>query len=203
MIEDEYYTIKDTSEGLYKEKGSKFIARAIPVESEEEVRKKLEDIRKEYHTARHHCYAYQLGADKGIYRVNDDGEPSGTAGRPIYNQILSKNLTNILVVVIRYFGGTKLGASGLVNAYKTSTREALENAGIISRTVNDFYEVLFDYSETNNIMKIINEHDVRIISQDFDMKCHLTFSIRKRNSETIFKKIANNKNLKINYLRTE
>ena len=131
MLDDTYKTIASTSEGIYKEKGSKFLAFAIPVVSEAEIKEHIDKIKKEYYDARHHCYAYILGADKATYRINDDGEPSGTAGRPIHGQLLSKDLTNTLVVVVRYFGGIKLGVSGLITAYKAATKDALDNAVVI------------------------------------------------------------------------
>ncbi len=203
QINDTYRTIQGISEGLYKEKGSKFIAQAFPVHDEDEIKTHLETVRKTYHGARHHCYAYQLGIEKVINRSNDDGEPSGTAGKPIFNQILSKDLTNILVIVTRYFGGKKLGASGLVNAYKTATRYALDNASFIERTIKDIYQVKFRYEDTNVIMKIIGEKNLQQLEQVFDIESKIIFSIRKSESDRIFKLISRNKKLEIRYLRTE
>ena len=142
LSEDTYKTIYEVSEGNIKEKGSKFIAIAIPVISEEEIKSKLDELRKEYYDARHHCYAYRLGFEKLVYRYNDDGEPSGTAGRPIYGQIVSKDLTDVLVVVIRYFGGTKLGVSGLINAYKTASKEALNNQRLLLKQFRIFIRLI-------------------------------------------------------------
>lgn len=203
VCEDTYKTVHKTSEGIYKEKGSKFIAIAVPVGNEDEVKDKLAEIKKEYHDARHHCYAYRLGFDKSVYRINDDGEPSGTAGRPIYGQIISKDLTNILVVVIRYFGGTKLGVSGLISAYKTSTKDALENAEILEKKIEDIYQVNFEYENMNDVMKIIKDEGLKQISQSFDLKCMIRFRVRKSSSEKVLERFGKIKKLEINYLRTE
>ena len=201
--EDTYKTIGKISEGIYKEKGSKFIAKACPVVDEKEIKSTIEKYRKEFHDARHLCYAYRLGFDKAVYRVNDDGEPSGTAGRPIYGQILSRDLTNIMVVVVRYFGGTKLGVSGLINAYKTATKEALENAEIITKTIQDIYQVNFEYESMNDVMKIIKEENVNQIFHSFDLNCIIKFSVRKNNSDKLVERFSKIKNLIINYLHTE
>ena len=202
MFDDTYRTITAPSEGIYKEKGSKFIALAFPLKTEEEVKEKLEEVRKEYHDARHHCYAYVLGFDKSATRYNDDGEPSGTAGRPIFGQLQSKDLTNILVIVIRYFGGTKLGVSGLITAYKTATREALETADIISLTVNDTYQLSFEYPLMNEVMRVLKDEDLKILKQDFQISCKLNFSVRKKNSNRIYEKFRNIHGVKIDYLKT-
>ena len=179
IFDDTYQTISSSSQGIYKEKGSKFIALAFPVSSEEDIKLQLAVLRKEYHDARHHCYAYCLGYDKSAWRVNDDGEPSGTAGKPIFSQIQSKELTNILIVVIRYFGGIKLGIPGLINAYRTAAREALEQASIVTRTVKEIYEVSFEYPLMNDVMKIIKEEHVDILGQEFENACKIRFSIRR------------------------
>ncbi len=200
---DTYKAISDLSNGIYKEKGSKFIAQAMPVQSVKDINKKLEITKKKYNAARHHCYAYQLGVEKHIFRFNDDGEPSGTAGKPIYNQILSYDLTNILIVVTRYFGGIKLGTSVLANAYKTAARYALENAIIQSKTINDIYEIEFEYEDTNDVMKIINKEKLQQIDKVFDIKCKLKIEVRKNDAEKVYNLFKKNKKLKINYLRTE
>lgn len=202
LFEDTYRTITTTSEGYYKEKGSKFIAFALPAENETEVKQHLERIKKEYYDARHHCFAYRLGADKLVYRVNDDGEPSGTAGRPIFGQIQSNDLTNILIVVIRYFGGTKLGVRGLINAYKTASIDALEKAKIITKTVNDVYEVKYQYEKMNSVMKIVKDEGLNIFDQQFEIDCSIKFVVRKKYSQVIFEKFQNINNLKIKYLYT-
>jgi uncharacterized YigZ family protein len=202
-IIDTYKTILKEGEGIYKEKGSKFIAKAFPVQSEEEVKEIMDKLKKDFHDARHHCYAFCIGNDYSFYRFGDDGEPSGTAGRPIYNQILSKEVTNVLVVVIRYFGGTKLGASGLVNAYKTSAREALESVKIFTKTINDYFEIIYEYQDTNEVMKLINDELINVISQDFEVKCKICISVRKKDSERMIDKFKKNNKLNINYLKTE
>ncbi|MDZ7744080.1 MAG: YigZ family protein [Bacteroidota bacterium] len=199
---DTYKTISRKAEGLYKEKGSKFIALALPVESEEDVKLRMDELKKEYHDARHHCYAFCIGKDYSFYRFGDDGEPSGTAGRPIYNQILSYEVTNTLVVVIRYFGGTKLGASGLVNAYKTAARDALASAYIVKKYIMDYFEILYDYAQTNDVMKLVSDEAINIISQDFEIKCKMGISVRKSESGRIVNKMEKNNKLVINYLKT-
>ena len=202
LFEDTYNTIRKAATGIYKDKGSKFIAIAHPVLTEDEIKSKLEDIRKEYHDARHHCYAWMLGHDKLAHRFNDDGEPSGTAGRPIFGQIQSKDLTNVLVVVVRYFGGTKLGVSGLITAYKSATRDALETAGIITLTVNDIYELSFEYPLMNDVMRVIKEENLSVESQDFQLSCKLTFSVRKNFSNKMYERFRKIHGVKINYLNT-
>lgn len=197
LFDDTYKTVKDRSEGLYKEKGSRFIAVAFPVCSEDEVKECLAELRKEYHDARHHCYAYILGPSKDAYRVNDDGEPSGTAGRPIYGQLLSKDLTNTLVVVIRYFGGIKLGVSGLINAYKTAAKDALENATIIEKTVNDKYRIHFDFSDMNGVMLILKDSCVQIMEQSFETDYVMEFVVRRREAERIVTALKKLQTLKI------
>jgi uncharacterized YigZ family protein len=186
MFSDTYKTIEGLANGVFKNKGSKFIAFAYPVKNETEVKEKLLYLKKEYHDARHHCFAYVLGLDKTVYRVNDDGEPSGTAGKPILGQINSKDLTNILIVVIRYFGGTLLGVSGLINAYKQATIAALNNANIIEKTVNEIYIVRVPYDAMNDVMKILKEEKAEIINQYFENENSLIkFSIRKSLAITI------------------
>ncbi len=185
LFDDTYRTIKEKSTGLYKEKGSKFIALAMPFESEAAIKAELESIRKEYYDARHHCYAYVLGPDKSAWRVNDDGEPSGTAGRPIHGQIQSFDLTNILVVVIRYFGGTKLGVSGLINAYKSATQDALQQAEIIEKTVNEIYELKFTYANMNDVMRVVKDENVDIIDSQFGIECIITYRIRKSMADIV------------------
>jgi len=177
-MEDIYKTVKGVSEGFYKEKGSKFIARAYHVESEEEVKEILQSLRKEFYDARHHCYAWRIDVRNEKTRSNDDGEPSGTAGKPILNQLFSFELFDVLVVVIRYFGGTKLGVSGLINAYKTATRESLVNDNIFEKEVRDTYQVGFDYLVMNSVMRAIKEEGLVIKEQQFDNYCNITLEIR-------------------------
>ncbi len=202
LFEDTYHTITKASEGLFKDRGSKFIARAFPASTEDQVKNILEDLRKEYHDARHHCYAYVLGVDKSAHRYNDDGEPSGTAGRPIFGQLQSNDLTNTLVVVIRYFGGTKLGVSGLINAYKTATSIALEAAGIEERTIEDVYRLSFEYPLMNEVMRVIKDEGLEVVDQDFQLSCKLDFSVRKTNSERICERFRQIYGVQIAYLKT-
>lgn len=185
MFEDSYKTIAKPAEGSYSEKRSKFLAYAFPVQSEQEVKQRLAEIQKKHWDARHHCYAYILGAHKDAYRMNDNGEPSGTAGRPIYGQLLSKDLTNTLVIVVRYFGGIKLGVSGLQNAYKVAAKEALDAAVIEERTVQETYRVTFEYVKMNDIMQILKDPEVQVLDRQSYMQCIYTISVRQRESDRI------------------
>jgi len=203
LFEDTYHTISSRTTGLYKEKGSKFIALAIPVKDENEVKQELEQIRKDYYDARHHCYAYIIGFDKSAWRANDDGEPSGTAGRPIYGQLQSKDLTNVLIVVVRYFGGIKLGVSGLINAYKSAAADALEQADIIEKTVNEIYELKFNYDAMNDIMKIVKDDGLLLLNTQFDLECSLTYKIRKKDADRVNEKFRKTYRCKIIYLKSE
>lgn len=185
MFEDTYKTITSPSTGSYSEKRSKFLAYAFPVQTEQQVKERLTEIQKKHNDARHHCYAYILGPRKDAYRMNDNGEPSGTAGRPIHGQLMSKDLTNTLVIVVRYFGGIKLGVSGLQNAYKIAAKEALDAATIIEKTIDETYEVTFEYLQMNNVMQLMKDPYVTIISQQSDMNCTIQFSVRQREAERI------------------
>ena len=185
MFEDSYKTIAKRAEGSYSEKRSKFLAYAFPVQNEQEVKQRLAEIQKKHWDARHHCYAYILGAHKDAYRMNDNGEPSGTAGRPIYGQLLSKDLTNTLVIVVRYFGGIKLGVSGLQNAYKVAAKEALDAAVIEERTVQETYRVTFEYVKMNDIMQILKDPEVQVLDRQSYMQCIYTISVRQRESDRI------------------
>lgn len=176
-MKDTYNTITAASEGLFTDRGSKFIAYAFPIKSEEEIKEYLEEIKKEHWKARHHCYAWRLGTDGNTYRANDDGEPSGTAGKPILGQLDSFEITDTLVVVVRYFGGTKLGVGGLINAYKSAAIDALQQVEIISKTIDNYYKIVYDYSITSQIMNFVNHHQLHIIHQDFGEKAMMKFSI--------------------------
>ncbi|MEI6433532.1 MAG: YigZ family protein [Bacteroidota bacterium] len=176
---DVYLSVAGESQGVYREKASKFIAFALPVSTEEEVKEKLDSIRKAYHDANHHCYAYRLGHENPIYRTNDDGEPSGSAGKPVYGQILSTRLSDILIVVIRYFGGTKLGIPGLIHAYRTAAREALDKAQIVEKTIKINFRVIFCYESMNDIMRIIKEEQIKIVRQITGEHCTIEFRVRK------------------------
>ncbi len=184
-----FATIKSASEGLYKEKGSKFIALAIPVMSVAEVDDHLSALRKKYHDARHHCYAYILKPEADVFRANDDGEPNHSAGDPILGQIRSFKLTNVLVIVVRYFGGTKLGVSGLINAYKTSTKNALDNASIITRKVTMDVTLLFPYKSTNEVMKLLDEVEIKVGTQTFDNDCKIAGTIPIQNANLLNTKV--------------
>ena len=199
-MEDLYKEIKQEGEGIYKEKGSKFIARSFKVNSKEDVNDALEILKKEFYDARHHCYAYIIGPDKKEYRINDDGEPSGSAGRPIHGQLLSFDLTNVLVVVVRYFGGTKLGVPGLIRAYKESTKEALEMSGLVEKTVNDIYELVFDYPLMNDVMNVIKAESINTVKNEFELKCTIHLSIRQSESERIMEKFDRIYGVEVNYL---
>ncbi|ADY51476.1 Uncharacterized protein family UPF0029, Impact, N-terminal protein [Pseudopedobacter saltans DSM 12145] len=202
LFEDTYRTIEDASEGIFRDKGSKFIAYAYPLTNEEQVKDIVFQLKKEHPKARHHCYAWRLSPDRNIFRINDDGEPSGTAGRPILNTLLSQDVTNILVVVVRYFGGTLLGVPGLINAYKTATEEALANAKIVEKTVNDIYSLSFDYLQMNNIMRIIKEEELNPTNQTFDLQCSMEISIRKSDLDKVLGKIEKIEGINIKYIRT-
>ena len=183
---DLYKTIDFPSEEvLLKEKNSKFFGYAIPVTSEEDVKENLERLRKEHFSARHWCYAYQIGTEKIQYRANDDGEPNNSAGMPIYGQIQSFEVTNILVVVVRYFGGVKLGVGGLISAYKTAAQMALENATIIEKTIDKHFIISFGYAHMNKVMRIIKEKNLQIVSQKMEMDCKIEISIRKKNVQNL------------------
>jgi uncharacterized YigZ family protein len=175
---DTYLTISSVSEALYKDKGSKFYAFAYPVQSVEQIKEILAEKRKEYYDARHVCYAYMLGYERNVFRANDDGEPSGTAGRPILGQINSSNLTDILIIVVRYFGGTLLGTSGLIQAYKTSAAEAIAAATIEERIVEKTFVSKFGYQDLNAVMRIMKDFDLAIVNQIQEMDCTLYFRIR-------------------------
>lgn len=179
MTEDTYKTIAALAESVYTEKRSKFIAIALPVRTLAEIKAYLDDYQKKYYDARHVCYAYMLGAERKEFRANDNGEPSGTAGKPILGQINSKELTDILVIVVRYFGGIKLGTSGLIVAYKTAAAQALSEAQIIEKTVDEQVTVVFEYPFMNDIMRIVKEESPEILNQSYDMDCVMTLRIRK------------------------
>ena len=185
MADDTYKTITGVVDSCYTEKRSRFIAYAVPVRTVEEVKEQVDKFRKQYYDARHVCWAYMLGPDRSTFRANDDGEPSGTAGKPILGQINSLELTDILVVVIRYFGGIKLGTGGLIVAYRAAAAEALSLAEIEERTVDEEITVQFDYPFMNGIMRIIKEDNPEVLSQSFDMNCEMTLRIRKSEADKL------------------
>ncbi len=179
-MEDSYKTIEAKTEGLYKEKGSKFIAFAFPVYTEDEIKNILEDLRGKYYDARHHCYAYRLGADKLRFRANDDGEHSSTGVKPILGQIVSNDLTNILIVVVRYFGGIKLGVSGLINAYRTAAADALAHAVVVEKTEDEVIKIKFSYGVLNDVMRIIKDIEPAILERNFELECYMTLALRRK-----------------------
>ncbi|MCX6327633.1 MAG: YigZ family protein [Bacteroidia bacterium] len=202
MESDSYKTIKSSSQGIYKEKGSRFIAFAYPVSDQEETIPIIHKIRKEHHEARHHCYAYMIGRERLIWRVNDDGEPSGTAGRPILGQINSSGLTNILIIVSRYFGGTLLGVSGLINAYRTAAASAIKNAEIIECTLQEYYEITYPFVSMNDVMKILKEEDTGQSNQVFDLECCIKVNFRASAREKILNRLSRIEGMKYKYLET-
>ncbi len=192
---DEYLSIDGESQGVYREKASKFIAIAVPVSTEDEVKLKLDALRKQFHDANHHCFAYRIGNESPIYRSNDDGEPSGSAGKPIYGQILSTGLSDILIVVIRYFGGTKLGIPGLIHAYRTSAREAIDQAVIIKKTITINSKVIFDYESMNQVMRILKDEHVKIQRQTTEERCTIEFQVRKSSWPAVESRLTSVKKL--------
>ena len=189
-LKDSYLTIAEPAEAIYKERSSKFLTYAYPVESEAEIKELLDALRKQYYDATHHCYAYRLGAHGEMFRANDDGEPSGTAGKPILGQLLSANLTNCLVVVVRYFGGTKLGVSGLIQAYKESTAEVIAVSKIIEKTVDRVVKIDFDYTSMNGVMRIVKEMNPRIDEQVFDNICKMSLRLRESEADILTAKLS-------------
>ena len=186
-LKDTYFTIeKPSSEILFKEKNSKFYGYAFPISSENEIKQHLEILRKKHFGAVHFCYAYQLGTDTISYRANDDGEPNNTAGMPIYGQIQSFNVTNVLVVVVRFFGGVKLGVGGLITAYRESAKMALETAAIIEKTIDIHYIITFDYKNMNKVMRVIKEKNLILISQKMEESCQIEIATRKKNANMVF-----------------
>lgn len=198
---DTFNTINTASEAsLYKEKGSKFVGYAIPISSESEIDKSIQNIKAEHHKARHWCYAWRMGNEGEKYRVNDDGEPSNSAGQPIYGQILSKEITNVLVVVVRYFGGVKLGVGGLVRAYKTAAQLSIESSKIVTKTINSSFELSFEYKDMNKLQRIIKKYDVQIVAQELELSCKYHIRIRKSQVEQIIKAITDLRCIEISEL---
>jgi len=186
-----YRTIDAPTEGQFRDKGSKFIAYAYPVRSDQEAKDRLSALKLNHPKARHHCWAYRLTPDRSVFRLNDDGEPTGTAGRPILNTLLSHDVTNIMLVVVRYFGGTLLGVPGLINAYKTAAQEALAAANITELTVNDRFVLAFDYLQLNQVMRIVKEGGLELIEQDFDNRCTVTLEIPRVQTAAVLGKLNN------------
>ena len=187
---DTYRSIAAPSKGIYKELGSKFLAFAYPVETEEEAKNIIASLRKEYFDARHHCFAWRLGLSGEPYRFSDDGEPSSTAGRPIHGQLLSQELSDILVVVVRYFGGVKLGVPGLIRAYRTATQDALANASIVEKIAGEHFTVQFDYLQMNDVMKVLKDMGITPLKQEFDLDCRMEVRVRLNQIEDFQKQLA-------------
>lgn len=184
---DTYKTISKPSKAvLFKDKNSKFFGYAFPIKTEDDVKHHIEALKKEHHSARHWCYAYQLGTEIIKYRANDDGEPSNSAGQPIYGQIQSFGVTNVLIVVVRYFGGVKLGVGGLINAYRTGAQLALEASKILTKTINIDYLITFDYKNMNKVMRIIKEKQLKITKQILELNCNIEISVRKKDALSIY-----------------
>jgi len=188
LIEKDTYKtiIKPNQASLFKDKNSKFFGYAFPVTNESNVKFHLETLKKKHHAARHWCYAYQIGTETIMYRTNDDGEPSHSAGTPIYGQIQSYQVTNILIVVVRYFGGVKLGIGGLINAYRTAANLSLKASSIVEKTINVDYHIAFDYKNMNTVMRVIKEKSLKVINQTLEMDCQITISVRKNEAESVF-----------------
>ncbi|GAB4132129.1 MAG: YigZ family protein [Raineya sp.] len=189
-MKDTFYSIKAPTESIYKEKGSKFLAFAYPVETEETIKEHLEQLKKKYYDATHHCFAYMLGANGEKWRANDDGEPSHSAGTPILNQIKSKGISDVLVVVVRYYGGTKLGVSGLIQAYKTAAALALQEAEMQEKQIRHFFKIIYNYAETSQVMNLISYWNLNIVSQSFDLFCHLELSCKLSQWEQVSEDLA-------------
>ncbi len=186
-MDDVYKTIKTPSEEtLFKDRNSKFFGYAFPVQTEDDIRESLDVLKKKHHSARHFCYAWQLGTERVRFRANDDGEPSNSAGMPIYGQIQSFDLTNVLIVSVRYFGGTKLGVGGLINAYRSSAKLAIEASKVIEKTIDEFFELKFGYDLMSKVMKIIKENQLQIVSQKMEQSCEMRIAVRKSEAVKIF-----------------
>ena len=192
MIIDIFKTIKSASEEtLFKDKNSKFYGFAFPVNNEDEVKNELEKVKKIHPNAGHHCYAYQIGVEDIIYRANDDGEPNNSAGMPIYGQIQSFDITNVLIVVVRYFGGTKLGVSGLINAYRSSAKITIESSKIIEKTVEVYFKIIFEYDMMSKVLRILKEKNIEIIQQKLELNCEYIIAVRKKESKSILEFFKN------------
>ena len=202
MFIDTYKEINNPTTGLYKEKGSKFISYLFPVYSEKDVKEKLEKIKKIEHSSRHHCYAYTINPNKSAQRANDDGEPSSTAGKPILGQIQSNDLTNILIVVVRYFGGVKLGVTGLIRSYKTAAADAISQGVFITKTIKEQYKVSFKYPLMNDVMRLVKEHDLEVVNTNFQIDCNLIFAVPKSKADNVVETFKKNHKIKIKHLKT-
>lgn len=201
MSEDTYNEVQNPSSGTYKEKGSKFISYSYPVYTEEDIKDRIKEVKKIEHSARHYCYAFVLDPDKSSQRVSDDGEPSSTAGKPILGQILSNDLTNILIIVVRYFGGVKLGVTGLIRSYKAAAADAIINSKIITKTLKEQFEVCFKYPQMNNVMRLVKEFDLEVVKTDFQIDCRLIFAVPKSKSLNVEYTFKKNHEITIEYIK--
>jgi len=202
LFSDSFFTINSSSEALYKERGSKFLGYAFPVTSQEQIKSHLDQLKKEHPSAVHCCYAWRLGADKSAFRINDDGEPSGSAGKPIYSQILSNDLTNVLIVVVRYFGGSLLGIPGLIQAYKTTAAEALSNNKIVEQFIQEDYQIEFEDDDISAVMHLLKVHEVQLLSQNYTHKHVVEFRIKKQELPAFENKLQSLYKTKLSYLKT-
>lgn len=203
MDKDQYKEIKSEESAIFKDRGSKFIGLSFRVENRSDIEEKLELVKQQYHDARHHCYAYIIRANQNEEKMNDDGEPSGSAGRPILGQIKSAGLTNCLIIVVRYFGGTKLGVSGLINAYKTAAAEAINRSKFKIKSISDYYRLSFEYKHMGDIMHIINKHNLPQLKSKFEMDCELETKIRQKNSKKIAKLFHQIYGVKVDFIKSE
>ena len=196
LFEDTFKTISKPSEGIFKDKGSRFIAYLYPIQSELDIKDIIAELKSIHPKASHHCWALRLSQDRSIFRINDDGEPSGTAGRPILNTLLSFDLTNVIAVVIRYFGGTLLGIPGLINAYKTATNEAIQASEIIEKTVDLVFKIEFSHSVMNEVMKVVKDENIKIFNQSFDLNCTFNLEIRQSQVNKVIDRLEKIEGLK-------
>jgi len=201
-VDDSYKTIADKSEGFFKDKGSRFFAYAFPVNTEEETKEIINQIRKEHHTARHHCYAWRIGIKEISFRANDDGEPSSTAGKPILGQLIKFDLTNVLLVVVRYFGGTLLGTGGLIQAYRSAAADALSHARIVIQTVKNYYRIKFTYLQMNDVMQVVKQENLNISDTRFELDCQIDMVVRQSESARIEQLFKPMKGVKIERILT-
>lgn len=203
LFDDTYKTIERPAAGEFRDRGSKFLAFVYPISSEAELKPILARLKADHPKANHYCWAMRLTPDRSVFRVNDDGEPSGTAGRPMLNVLLSRDITNIMVVVVRYFGGTLLGVPGLINAYKTAAEDALDHASLVPKTISDIYDIEFSYPQMNETMKILKEENIGIVSQTSDITCTITIAVRKTMVNRVTEKLDKLRDIKLVYKKTE
>ncbi len=202
LFDDTYKTLASPAEGLFRDRGSKFLAFAFSVSSTEEISEIIQKLKKEHPGANHHCYAWRLGVAGDSFRANDDGEPSGTAGKPIYNQVLSAGITNTLIVVVRYFGGTLLGVSGLINAYRSAAADCIANANIVEKQITEIYKLEFSYDAMNAVMKILKDYDLAQSKQKFELECELEFAVRKSEADNVVALLNSIFSVKTSWLKT-